>query len=124
MNRLTETGEFQSDKHPDLPPDRIRLSFTNARSERALRMLAQDYAHVDEGLAADINARLDALYGQPKGTDTLGTAIASALESACAMQAGPMPRGPGEPRYTPPVHPRHLALVVTKLEEAEMWLNR
>ena len=55
---LNENGQFVSDKHPDLPPDRIRLNFNNPNSWRALWLLAEDYADVDPQLAADIASRL------------------------------------------------------------------
>lgn len=58
-------GRFQSDKHPDLPPDRIRLNLANPRSEKALRQLARDYADKDPELARDLDARLTVLHGPP-----------------------------------------------------------
>ena len=63
-HHLNSAGEFQSDKHPGLPPDRIRLNFNAPLSQRALRVLAEDYADADPGLAADINTRLDTLSGR------------------------------------------------------------
>ena len=61
-HHLNEKGEFQSDKYPDLPPDRIVLSFHDPRARTALRMLAYAYHGVaGEDLSDDITARLDAL---------------------------------------------------------------
>ena len=63
-HHINEKGEFQSDKHPDLPPDRIRVNLANPRSERAMRVLAQDYSGKDPELANDLLDRLDALHGE------------------------------------------------------------
>jgi len=79
-HHIDEAGRFQSDRHPDLPPDRIRLNFQNPRSERALRVLAQDYEQADSELAADINRRLDALYGTLKPGDREDIAGLAPLE--------------------------------------------
>lgn len=57
-NHIGKQGRFQSDKHPDLPPDRIRLSFKQRRSHPALAALAESYEYVDPELAADIRTRL------------------------------------------------------------------
>ncbi len=57
-HHIDEQGRFQSDKHPDLPPDRIRLSFERKRSHPALAALAEAYEDVDPSLAADIRQRL------------------------------------------------------------------
>jgi len=57
-HRIDEQGRFQSDKHPDLPPDRIRLSFERKASHPALAALAEAYQDIDPGLANDIRARL------------------------------------------------------------------
>ena len=62
-SHFDEDGAFQSDKHPDMPPDRIRLNLANSRSVRALRLLAEDYMDKDPELAADLNFRLDQLHG-------------------------------------------------------------
>ena len=65
-HHINDQGEFQSDKHPELPPDRIRLNFNNERSHRALWFLAQDYEDHDSQLAQDIRSRLRALgYNGP-----------------------------------------------------------
>jgi hypothetical protein len=65
-HHLNDAGEFQSDKHPELPPDRIRLNLTAPRSQRALWLLALDYEDKDPGLAADLRARLEALGFVPE----------------------------------------------------------
>ena len=54
-------GQFQSDKYPDLPPDKIVLSFNDLKARIALRRLADDYRWKDNQLSKDIHARLDAL---------------------------------------------------------------
>jgi len=60
-HHINEKGEFQSDKHPELPPDRIRLNFLNPRSKRALLMLADDYESIDPELSEDIRTRIKSL---------------------------------------------------------------
>ena len=70
-HHLNERGEFQSDKHPDLPPDRIRLNLRNPRSVRALRVLAQDHQDHDPELAADLRARLGHLHGVGEGPQSV-----------------------------------------------------
>ena len=57
-HHIDDQGRFQSDKHPELPPDRIRLSFERKRSHPALAALAEAYQDVDPDLAEDIRARL------------------------------------------------------------------
>lgn len=64
-HHINEKGEFQSDKHPELPPDRIRINFQNPRSHRALWYLASDYQSEDSELAEDIRTRLKALDYDP-----------------------------------------------------------
>lgn len=56
-------GEFQSDKYPELGPDKIVLSFKDPLAQCALYMLALDYmsGHVDEQLGRDISQRLRSL---------------------------------------------------------------
>lgn len=59
---------FQSTKHPELPPDRIRLNIANPRSQRALAVLADDYADADPALSAALRRRLREL--QPPTEET------------------------------------------------------
>jgi len=61
-HHINAEGGFQSDKHPSLPPNRIRLNLENPRSYRALRQLAEDYSRHDAELGADLNQVLDELY--------------------------------------------------------------
>ncbi len=60
-HHIDAEGRFQSDKHPELPPDRIRLSFLRPESQRALWALADDYEEVDAELSSDIRQRLRSL---------------------------------------------------------------
>lgn len=64
-HHINAHGEFQSDKHPDLPPDRIRINMSNPRSQRAMWQLALDYEDKDPELSADIRTRLSALGSRP-----------------------------------------------------------
>ena len=64
-HHINAEGQFQSDKHPDLPPDRIRLNFNNPNSHAALWQLAKSYASVDPELAEDIGMRLWSLGSRP-----------------------------------------------------------
>lgn len=67
-HHINGKGQFQSDKHPELPPDRIRLNFNNPRSQLALWVLAEQYDHVDPELAEDIRTRLLVLGYEPPGS--------------------------------------------------------
>lgn len=64
-HHIDEQGRFQSDKHPDLPPDRVRVSLENPRSVRALRQLARDYWSHDREFSEDLDRRLTELHGPP-----------------------------------------------------------
>ncbi len=58
-HHINDEGQFQSDKYPDLPPDKIVLSF----KEPAARVALQAYIIVatDQELAKDIKTRLQSL---------------------------------------------------------------
>lgn len=62
-HHIDSEGRFQSDKHPDLAPDKIILSFKDPHARGALFLLAGDYEVVDTGLAKDIVARLNSIGG-------------------------------------------------------------
>lgn len=53
-HHLTESGRFKSDKYPDLPPDKIILSFTDPLAWEPLLMYAASTPDLD--LGADILA--------------------------------------------------------------------
>ena len=57
-HHIDSEGRFQSDKYPDLPPDKIVLSFKDMRAWQALETLARYYHDADPGLSADILTRL------------------------------------------------------------------
>ena len=62
MGRHIDTeGRFQSDKHPELPPGRILVSFTDPAARLALGGLAIGYNNIDNELASDIRTRLASL---------------------------------------------------------------
>ena len=82
-HHINEAGEFQSDKHSDLPPDRIRLNLKNPRSTMALTVLAADYLEKDPELAADLLARLEMLFGP--SLDQVSYAYAMGLLEVCAQ---------------------------------------
>lgn len=51
-HHINKAGEFQSDKHPELPPNKIALDFRDAFARLPLRMYAD--ATTDSELANDI----------------------------------------------------------------------
>ena len=59
---LDKQGRFQSDKHLDLPVDRIRLNLGNLNSYRALMQLADDYDDIDPELSRDLRKRMSVLH--------------------------------------------------------------
>lgn len=74
-HHINDQGQFQSDKHPELPPDRIRLNFHNPHSQEALWKLACSYAGLvsetsglprDQELAEDIGVRLFSIGFRPR----------------------------------------------------------
>ena len=58
-HHIDAKGRFQSDKHPDLAPDKIVLSFKDVCARRALRGFALQTKDVE--LAANILTRLDSI---------------------------------------------------------------
>lgn len=60
-HHINAAGQFQSDKHPELPPDKIIVSFNDPHARRALRTLARDYGEADLELSVDILTRLNQL---------------------------------------------------------------
>lgn len=71
-HHINDKGEFQSDKHPDLPPDRLRVNITNPRSTRALLILADDYQGHDAEFADDLRNRVLALLNGRRFYDEQG----------------------------------------------------
>ena len=57
-HHIDDQGRFQSDKYPNLPPDKIIVSFKHPDAWPALAALAEAYQMRDEELAADIRERL------------------------------------------------------------------
>lgn len=56
-HHIDDEGRFQSDKYPELSPDKIVLSFKDPAAKVALRVYA---AHTEDGeLAEDITTRLN-----------------------------------------------------------------
>lgn len=55
-HHINNEGQFQSDKYPDLPPDKIILSFKDPHAKEALRRYAE--LTDDKVLAEDILIRL------------------------------------------------------------------
>lgn len=86
-HHLNAVGEFQSDKHPDLPPDRVRVNLTNPRSTRAMRVLADSYADKDAEFSEDLHTRLDVLYGPRSSACMLcGHAVSGHDEAGCRLE--------------------------------------
>ena len=61
-HHIDSDGRFQSDKHPELPADRVRISLENPRSKRALLLLADDYEAHDAEFAQDLRKRVLELH--------------------------------------------------------------
>ena len=57
-HHIDDQGRFQSDKYPDLAPDKIVISFKDPRARHALMALATAYVVADPELAEDISTRL------------------------------------------------------------------
>jgi len=62
-HHIDTAGRFQSDKHPELPPDKVLISFTDPLAMAALSALALAYNNADHAFASDIRERL-ATVGQ------------------------------------------------------------
>lgn len=60
-HHIDSEGRFQSDKYPELGPDKIVVSFKHFEARVALRMLADSYQARDPELADDIRTRLRSL---------------------------------------------------------------
>jgi len=60
-HHIDSEGRFQSDRHPDLAPDKIVLSFKDPNARAALWCLSAFYTRDDPSLAEDIAARLETL---------------------------------------------------------------
>jgi len=56
---ITDHGQFQSDKNPDLPPDRITLNFYDDDARTALLVYADICSNKE--LAADIRERVESI---------------------------------------------------------------
>lgn len=57
-HHIDKQGRFQSDKYPQLPPDKIALSFHDPLVRDALLLVAEAYAEKDAELSEDILKRL------------------------------------------------------------------
>ena len=58
VERLDGGSDFQSDKHPGLPLNRIRLNLENPRSWPAAHALADSYEDVEPELSSDLRIAL------------------------------------------------------------------
>lgn len=77
-HHIDARGRFQSDRHPDLAPDKIVVSFKDIHAREALIRLATAYTVDDPELARDIFQRLVTIgaVGDPRSLgrgDTRGT---------------------------------------------------
>ena len=64
-HHINAAGESQSDKYPELKPDKIVVSFKHPEAWPALEALADGYEYKDPELAADIRQRLRAIGSTP-----------------------------------------------------------
>ena len=60
-HHINEKGEFQSDKYPDLAPDKIVLSFKDEHARAALEVYAARVFRTDPELTEDIRERIDTI---------------------------------------------------------------
>lgn len=63
-HHINAAGEFQSDKHPDLPPDRVRLNILRPENWPALLLIADAYQEKDAEFADDLRGRIEALKAE------------------------------------------------------------
>ena len=63
-HHIDKQGRFQSDKYPELPPDKIILSFKDSHARKALGMYVTSIQTTggDEELADDIEERLRTIH--------------------------------------------------------------
>ncbi|MBI2618220.1 hypothetical protein HYW58_02090 [Candidatus Kaiserbacteria bacterium] len=59
---INNRGQFQSDKYPDLAPDKLILSFRDTEARSALKLFAETTKHKD--LAESITERLTTILGE------------------------------------------------------------
>lgn len=60
-NHITDDGKFQSDLHPELPPDKMIVSFKDKRAHNGLLQIAYDYQTTDNDLSRDIRIRVKSI---------------------------------------------------------------
>jgi len=60
-HHIDSEGRFQSDKYPDLPPDKVVISLKDPRSWPGMRMIAAAYSDEDYEFAGDLFIRIDSL---------------------------------------------------------------
>jgi len=63
-HHINDKGQFQSDKYPDLSPDKIILSFKDSDARLVLRFYA--YLTDDRELAEDIETRIKSIKGKKR----------------------------------------------------------
>ncbi len=68
-HHIDDQGRFSSDKYPDLPPDKIVVSFKDPHALLALAVLALAYEDDDVGLSNDIRERLRTLRSVCEATE-------------------------------------------------------
>lgn len=79
---FNDKGEFQSDKYPTCPPDKVPLSVNDPTAQDLLWQYAARRRAVDEGFANDLQGRLWNVGYCPPPFDCLSNAM------------------PGEPKFT------------------------
>lgn len=60
-HHIDDQGRFQSDKYPELPPDKVVISLTDKRAWYSLLLLADAYRDDDPEFAEDLKARVQQL---------------------------------------------------------------
>jgi len=63
-HHINEDGQFQSDKHPELEPDRVLINISKPRNWPGLRLIADAYQEKDPEFAEDLRGRIAALESE------------------------------------------------------------
>src|SRR5271170_2010311 len=77
---INDKGQWQSDKYPTCPPDKVPLSVSDKSAQDLLWEYAQRRRKVDSEFSDDLESRLKALGFEPKGALSLTTELQAMRE--------------------------------------------